>query len=158
MRLAISIAKCILTVVTIFVSTWSFGQFTPKSVANWSILEATPEFKIEMRTQYCNREEDDLDKTELILKITNLTKVELNLMWDFEYYYDNKCLNCGQDSPEFEGSLKLLPLETKEGQCEQGDRTLRHFVKFENIETRVLTDFKIKNIRSKNPLDTNSPK
>ncbi|MBU2019375.1 MAG: hypothetical protein KJ941_07000, partial [Bacteroidetes bacterium] len=130
----------------------------PKSVADWTVLEATPEFKIEMRTQYCERLEDDLDKTELILKITNLTKVELNLMWDFDYYYNNECVNCGKQNTEFQSSLHLDPLETKEGQCEDTDRTLRHFVKFENIETKVLTDFKISNIRSKNPLDINKTK
>lgn len=117
------------------------------STDTWVTIEETSEYKIEMITQYCERLEDDLDKTELILRISNLTSKTLDLTWEFEYYYDNKCFNCDQKNIEFKSSIHLNPLETKQGQCGDRDKTLRHFVKFENIKTQMLTDFKIKNLQ-----------
>lgn len=147
MRLINLFSILLFTCVLSFFGNFAFSQISAKSVPNWTILEERKDFKIEMKTQLCETKDDDMDKTVLLLRFTNLKKTELNLSWEFDYYFDNKCLNCDRESIEYQSTLKLQPLEILEGNCLDQEKALRHFVKFENIETRVLTDFKIKNLQ-----------
>ena len=77
----------------------------------------------------------------------------MEVSFNKELWYDQKCLNCGDTSPENSYSLALAPREKVQGACgEAKDKRLYIFIKSLNMGSKsVLTNYKLKNIQVKQP-------
>ena len=89
------------------------------------------------------------------MKITNLTQSSLTLKYSLKLWYDNECINCDSNKPEYEKLFKLNPKETITSNCYERLNQSKIFVKFSMPLEKMpgvnkivkLTNFEINNIR-----------
>ena len=119
---------------------------------NWEIYYEDTKVKILYQKQDCDFN-NQFDQEFVFLKIENLSSQSITLKWDEKIWYDESCINCEQDSPEFR---KVISIETGgilEGNC-MDHNALRIFSKFtEKLEDMPgvdkivkLTKFELKNL------------
>lgn len=127
---------------------FGFAQNAPIQSENWYTLTSTPAYKIEYRSQYCERLEDDLDRNNLIVRITNLSNNDLQIEYFNDLYYNDKCLTCNSESEEVKTSVRIKAGQSVEGHCDDTNSSLRHFINFTEIENQsVLTKFDVRQIK-----------
>ena len=92
----------------------------------------------------------------LILRIQNTSNKDITIDWQEQLWYDNKCMNCEHDSPEFRKEITVKSGKTISGDCTIYNN-LRIFSKFtEKLEDMpgvdritALTKFEMKNLNIK---------
>ena len=122
---------------------------------NWEIYYENTQLKISFHTIECNFD-NQFDQELVVFKIENLTSNTLLVQWDSKLWYDESCINCEQDSPEFRKEIRIESKKTLEGNCSTHN-ALRIFSKFtENLKDMpgvdkitTLTKFEFKNINIK---------
>ena len=100
----------------------------------------------------CNYLDSNDDGTITQLELEYLIE-KLNMKWDEKIWYDESCINCEQDSPEFRKVISIENDEILEGNCIEHN-VLRIFSKFtEKLEDMPgvdkivkLTKFELKNL------------
>ena len=123
---------------------------------NWEIYYENTQLKISFRTMDCDFD-NQFDHELMVFKIENLTSNTLLVQWDSKLWYDESCINCEQDSPEFRKEIRIESKKMLEGNCSTHN-ALRIFSKFtENLEDMpgvdkitTLTKFEFKNINITN--------
>ena len=122
---------------------------------NWEIYYENTQLKISFRTTDCDFD-NQFDQELVVFKIENLTSNTLLVQWDSKLWYDESCINCEQDSPEFRKEIRIESKKMLEGNCSTHN-ALRIFSKFtENLKDMpgvdkitTLTKFEFKNINIK---------
>ena len=140
--------------IIIFLSSSMFG--TAEAGNNWEIYYENTQLKISFRTIDCDFD-NQFDHELMVFKIENLTSNTLLVQWDSKLWYDESCINCEQDSPEFRKEIRIESKKMLEGNCSTHN-ALRIFSKFtENLEDMpgvdkitTLTKFELKNINITN--------
>ena len=123
------------------------------SETKWQILHENDEVIIETKNYNCDFS-DAYDQEFIFLKITNLTESSLTLKYSLKLWYDNECINCDTNKPEYEKLFKLNPKETITSNCYQRLNQSKIFVKFSMPLEKMpgvnkivkLTNFEINNI------------
>lgn len=141
-------------VFTIFLALNNLSLFG-ENPNNWTTYFENNEVKIEYLYQNCDYTEQ-FDSEYVIIKATNLTDKSITIEWKEELWYDEKCINCNQDSPEYITTLTLPANSTLQGECNKWSK-LKLFSKFtEKLENMpgidkisALTKFELKNIKTK---------
>ena len=139
--------------IIIFLSSSMFG--TAEAGNNWEIYYENTQLKISFRTIDCDFD-NQFDHELMVFKIENLTSNTLLVQWDSKLWYDESCINCEQDSPEFRKEIRIESKKMLEGNCSTHN-ALRIFSKFtENLKDMpgvdkitTLTKFEFKNINIK---------
>ena len=140
--------------IIIFLSSSMFG--TAEAGNNWEIYYENTQLKISFCQTQCDFDEQ-FDQEFVVFKIENLTSNTLLVQWDSKLWYDESCINCEQDSPEFRKKIRIESKKIIEGNCSTHN-ALRIFSKFtENLEDMpgvdkitTLTKFEFKNINITN--------
>ena len=139
--------------IIIFLSSSMLG--TAEAENNWEIYYENTQLKISFRTIDCDFD-NQFDHELVVFKIENLTSNTLLVQWDSKLWYDESCINCEQDSPEFRKEIRIESKKMLEGNCSTHN-ALRIFSKFtENLKDMpgvdkitTLTKFEFKNINIK---------
>jgi len=119
---------------------------------NWEIYYEDTKVKISYQKQDCDLN-NQLDQEFVFLKIENLSSQSVRLQWDKKIWFDESCINCEQDSPEFRKVISIESGGILEGNCKEHN-ALRIFSKFtEKLEDMPgvdkivkLTKFELKNL------------
>ena len=128
---------------------------TLKAENNWEVYYENTQLKISFCQTQCDFDEQ-FDQEFVVFKIENLTSNTLLVQWDSKLWYDESCINCEQDSPEFRKKIRIESKKIIEGNCSTHN-ALRIFSKFtENLKDMpgvdkitTLTKFEFKNINIK---------
>lgn len=87
----------------------------------------------------------------LLLEIENTNNTPINISFDKEMWFDNKCQTCNSNSDEYKVNLTLEKNLTIKGDCESSNNQLRIFSKMLNLDkVRKLTKYELKNIHIEN--------
>ena len=119
---------------------------------NWEIYYEDTKVKISYQKQDCDLN-NQFDQEFVFLKIENLSSQSVRLQWDKKIWFDESCINCEQDSPEFRKVISIESGGILEGNCKEHN-ALRIFSKFtEKLEDMPgvdkivkLTKFELKNL------------
>ena len=119
---------------------------------NWEIYYEDTKVKISYQKQDCDLN-NQFDQEFVFLKIENLSSQSVTLQWDEKIWFDESCINCEQDSPEFRKVISIESGGILEGNCKEHN-ALRIFSKFtEKLEDMPgvdkivkLTKFELKNL------------
>ena len=119
---------------------------------NWKIYYEDAKVKISYQKQECDFN-NQFDQEFVVFKIENLTSNTFVVQWDSKIWYDESCINCEQDSPEFRKEIRIESGKTMEGNCSEHN-ALRIFSRFtENLEDMpgvdkitTLTKFELENL------------
>jgi len=138
----------------------SFFLSSVHSVANsnnnWDIYYEDAKVRISYQKQECDFD-NYFDQEFLVIKIENLSSNTISVEWDNKIWYDESCVNCEQDSPEFRKKIRIESGKTINGYCyDQND--LQIFSRFtEKLEDMPgvdkiikLTKFELKNLNITN--------
>lgn len=138
--------RIILTFGLLFMAVLSFGQTANREQNAWKTLQTVDGIKVEYRKGECNVPSKGSYTEEVYLKFTNTTDVLSLVQWTFDMTYGDECFNCEGTHEEMIQSIKLAPMQSREGQCgDDNDLRLRIFSKFLKMENpSVLTDFHVK--------------
>ena len=120
---------------------------------NWEIYYEDTKVKISYQKQDCDLN-NQFDQEFVFLKIENLSSQSVTLQWDEKIWFDESCINCEQDSPEFRKVISIESGGILEGNCKEHN-ALRIFSKFtEKLEDMPgvdkiikLTKFELRNIK-----------
>ena len=120
---------------------------------NWEVYYEDAKIKISYQKQECNLN-NQFDQEFVFLKIENLSSQAVILKWDEKIWYEESCINCEQDSPEFRKVISIESGGILEGNCKEHN-ALRIFSKFtEKLEDMPgldkiikLTKFELRNIK-----------
>ncbi len=120
---------------------------------NWETYYENTKVKISYQKQECNFN-NQFDQEFVFLKIENLSSQAVILKWDEKIWYEESCVNCEQDSPEFRKEIRIESGRILEGNCMEHNK-LRIFSKFaEKLEDMPgvdkiikLTKFELRNIK-----------
>ncbi len=120
---------------------------------NWEIYYEDTKVKISYQKEDCDLN-NQFDQEFVFLKIENLSSQSVTLQWDEKIWFDESCINCEQDSPEFRKVISIESGGILEGNCKEHN-ALRIFSKFtEKLEDMPgvdkiikLTKFELKNIK-----------
>ena len=119
---------------------------------NWEIYYEDTKVKISYQKQDCDLN-NQFDQEFVFLKIENLSSQSVTLQWDEKIWFDESCINCEQDRPEFRKVISIESGGILEGNCKKHN-ALRIFSKFtEKLEDMPgvdkivkLTKFELKNL------------
>ena len=125
---------------------------TIKAENNWEVYYENTQLKISFCQIQCDFN-DQFDQEFVVFKIENLTSNTLLVQWDSKIWYDESCINCEQDSPEFRKEIRVESKKIIEGNCSEHN-ALRIFSRFtENLENMpgvdkitTLTKFELENL------------
>jgi len=139
-------------IITIFLSS-ILG--TAKAGNNWEVYYEDTQLKISFCQIQCDLD-NQFNQEFVVLKIENLTSNTLLVQWDSKIWFDESCINCEQDSPEFRKEIRVESKKIMEGNCSEHN-TLRIFSRFtDNLEDMPgvdkiikLTKFELKNLTIK---------
>ena len=141
-----------LLIITIFLSS-ILG--TAKAGNNWEVYYEDTQLKISFCQIQCDLD-NQFNQEFVVLKIENLTSNTLLVQWDSKIWFDESCINCEQDSPEFRKEIRIESKKIMEGNCSEHN-ALRIFSRFtDNLEDMPgvdkiikLTKFELKNLTIK---------
>ena len=119
---------------------------------NWEVYYENTQVKISFCQLQCDFN-NQFDQELIIFKIENFSAQAITVQWDSKIWYDNSCINCEQDSPEFRKVTRVEKGKTLEGNCSENN-ALRIFSKFtEKLEDMPgvdkivkLTKFELENL------------
>ena len=119
---------------------------------NWEVYYENAQVKISFCQLQCDFN-NQFDQELIIFKIENFSAQAITVQWDSKIWYDNSCINCEQDSPEFRKVTRVEKGKTLEGNCSENN-ALRIFSKFtEKLEDMPgvdkivkLTKFELENL------------
>ena len=119
---------------------------------NWEVYYENTQVKISFCKIQCIFDEQ-FDQEIVVFKIENFSAQAITVQWDSKIWYDNSCINCEQDSPEFRKITRVEKGKTLEGNCSENN-ALRIFSKFtEKLEDMPgvdkivkLTKFELENL------------
>ena len=119
---------------------------------NWGIYYEDAKVRISYQKQECDFN-NQFDQEFVVFKIENLSSKAISVQWDSKIWYDESCINCEQDSPEFRKEIRIESGKTMEGNCSEHN-ALRIFSRFtENLEDMpgvdkitTLTKFELENL------------
>ena len=139
-------------IITIFLSSI---LDTAKAGDNWEVYYEDTQLKISFCQIQCDLD-NQFNQEFVVLKIENLTSNTLLVQWDSKIWFDESCINCEQDSPEFRKEIRVESKKIMEGNCSEHN-TLRIFSRFtDNLEDMPgvdkiikLTKFELKNLTIK---------
>jgi len=139
-------------IITIFLSS-ILG--TAKAGNNWEVYYEDTQLKISFCQIQCDLD-NQFNQEFVVLKIENLTSNILLVQWDSKIWFDESCINCEQDSPEFRKEIRIESKKIMEGNCSEHN-ALRIFSRFtDNLEDMPgvdkiikLTKFELKNLTIK---------
>lgn len=139
-------------IITIFLSS-ILG--TAKAGNNWEVYYEDTQLKISFCQIQCDLD-NQFNQEFVVLKIENLTSNTLLVQWDSKIWFDESCINCEQDSPEFRKEIRIESKKIMEGNCSEHN-ALRIFSRFtDNLEDMPgvdkiikLTKFELKNLTIK---------
>ena len=139
-------------IITIFLSS-ILG--TAKAGNNWEVYYEDTQLKISFCQIQCDLD-NQFNQEFVVFKIDNLTSNTLLVQWDSKIWFDESCINCEQDSPEFRKEIRVESKKIMEGNCSEHN-TLRIFSRFtDNLEDMPgvdkiikLTKFELKNLTIK---------
>ena len=123
---------------------------------NWEVYYENDQIKISFCQVQCDFDEQ-FDQEIVVFKIENFSAQAITVQWDSKIWYDNSCINCEQDSPEFRKVTRVEKGKTLEGSCSENN-ALRIFSKFtEKLEDMPgvdkivkLTKFELENLKITN--------
>lgn len=123
---------------------------------NWNVYYENAEVKISYQKQTCDLK-NQFDQEFVLIKIENLTPNTISVEWDSKLWYDESCINCEQDNPEFRKEITIESNNTIIGNCFEHN-SLRIFSRFtEKLEDMPgvdkivrLTKFELKNLKITN--------
>jgi hypothetical protein len=139
-------------IITIFLSS-ILG--TAKAGNNWEVYYEDTQLKISFCQIQCDLD-NQFNQEFVVLKIENLTSNTLLVQWDSKIWFDESCINCEQDRPEFRKEIRIESKKIMEGNCSEHN-ALRIFSRFtDNLEDMPgvdkiikLTKFELKNLTIK---------
>ena len=119
---------------------------------NWEVYYENTQLKISFRQIQCDFD-NQFDEEFVVFKIENLTSNTFLVQWDSKMWYDESCINCEQDSPEFRKEIRIESGKTMEGNCSEHN-ALRIFSRFTEILENMpggdkiitLTKFELENL------------
>lgn len=137
-------------IITLLLSSFLATAF---SGSNWEVYYENTQVKISFIHLQCDFE-NQFDQEFVVFKIENLSSQAITLQWDTKIWYDESCINCEQDSPEFRNEIRIESRKTLEGNCSENN-ALRVFSKFtEKLEDMpgidkitTLTKFELENLK-----------
>jgi uncharacterized protein YcfL len=117
--------------------------------SSWQSLKSDNDIEIKYRYADCDLPSYGTHNENVYLQITNKTDKKIQLEWNVEYWYNNKCSGCESGNLENHKIIKLNPHETIQGSCsEKCDPSLLIFSKMLNTGTKSeLTDFNLRDIK-----------
>ena len=123
---------------------------------NWEVYYENTQVKISFCQLQCDFDEQ-FDQEIVVFKIENFSAQAMTVQWDSKIWYDESCINCEQDSPEFRKEIRVESKKIIEGNCSEHN-ALRIFSKFtENLEDMPgvdkivkLTKFELENLKITN--------
>ena len=119
---------------------------------NWEVYYENTQVKISFCQLQCDFD-GQFNQEIVVFKIENFSAQAITVQWDSKIWYDNSCINCEQDSPEFRKVTRVEKGKTLEGNCSENN-ALRIFSKFtEKLEDMPgvdkivkLTKFELENL------------
>ena len=123
---------------------------------NWEVYYENTQVKISFCQLQCDFD-GQFNQEIVVFKIENFSAQAITVQWDSKIWYDNSCINCEQDSPEFRKVTRVEKGKTLEGNCSENN-ALRIFSKFtEKLEDMPgvdkivkLTKFELENLKITN--------
>jgi hypothetical protein len=114
----------------------------------WQSFKSTDQFEINYRYAECNLPSSGTAYENVYLQIINKTDQKIQLEWNGEHWYNEKCNGCEPGRTENHKTVVLNPKETKEGSCTKDcDHSLIITSKMLNREIKSeLTDFNLRDI------------
>ena len=120
---------------------------------NWEVYYENTQVKISFYQLQCDFV-GQFNQEIVVFKIENFSAQAITVQWDSKIWYDNSCINCEQDSPEFRKITRVEKGKILEGNCSENN-ALRIFSKFtEKLEDMPgvdkivkLTKFELENLK-----------
>lgn len=114
--------------------------------AEWVHLETTDGVEIFYKYADCNDRVNGMNFEYLQFKFVNNTTKQKHLKWNYELYYDNRCVSCG-DAEEHTVSLNLAPDQVYASDCENYNTDkIGVFSRALDAKAERLTKFKLANL------------
>ena len=137
-------------IITLLLSSFLATAF---SGSNWEVYYENAQVKISFIHLQCDFD-NQFNQEFVVFKIDNLTSNPLLVQWDSKIWFDESCINCEQDSPEFRNEIRIESRKTLEGNCSENN-ALQIFSKFtEKLEDMpgidkitTLTKFELENLK-----------
>ncbi len=126
-------------------------EIEPWKNKNYQPLNSKDGIEFYYKFAECDIAETGSNLEEVILKVTNTTKNDLQISWDEERWYDETCYGCKENDKDNHFTVTLKAGESKEGSCETRDANtgLVIFSKYLNKpNTALFNKINIKNITS----------
>ena len=143
--------KTLPTILIAFFSLFTFNSMG-SNPTEWTTYYESNDITITFTYLNCEYLEQ-FNQEYLILRIENTSNKDITIDWQEQLWYDNKCMNCEHDSPEFRKEITVKSGTTISGDCTTYNN-LRIFSKFtEKLEDMpgvdkitTLTKFELKNL------------
>jgi hypothetical protein len=121
--------------------------------SDWKLTKELNGVQFYTQKVNCHDEVNGIHKEIVVVKVVNTTGYKFQIKWNYELWYDNKCVNCGVKNKENAFTYVIDADQTLEGDCiSKKDKGLQIFSKFLNYNDKAeLTKFNIVNV-TVNPL------
>jgi len=122
------------------------AQETNADKIKWQLYSELNGVQIFYKYVECNDVHNGIYSEYVYIRIINTTNVAMNISWDEEIWYDNKCFSCGKNPAEFHKEFTIDAGDIMEPSCKT-KRSLKIFSKFlNNTKASELTKFKLNNL------------
>lgn len=122
------------------------GEQVSERNTEWQLLESRYGVDIYYKHADCNDAQNGLNFEFLQFKFVNATASEKQLSWNYELYYADRCVSCG-DTQEHASSLTLAPNQVYSSDCENYNfDKIGVFSRALDADTEKLTQFKLANL------------
>jgi len=132
--------------ILIFSSYALFAQETNADKVKWTLYKELNGVQISYKYVECNDIHNGIFKEMLYFQLINTTDISMNISFNEEIWYNNKCVSCGKNSPEYHKEFVLEPGGELGPDCDSGNN-LKIFSKFlNNTKASELTKFELNNL------------
>lgn len=137
-----------ISILLMIVSSDLFSQEKSRP-ATWKTYYENAQVRIEFHYEECKLPSEGTHKEMVYLKVINKTSDIVQVSWEKNLWYGDKCYGCEGDNSEFYVTMLLKPSESREGNCDKMcPNELKIFSKMLNHENlRVLNGFELKDVK-----------
>ena len=121
--------------------------------ADWNLYRSVDGVELFTMKINCKPQKGGFDRDLILIKVVNTNSVIKSISWREQLWYNNKCVTCNSNSPEYIREFNVLANSQLIGECEGFDHPyLALFVQFtdkdyQSQNIQVLTKFELQDLK-----------
>ena len=133
----------LLTFLFLLASIVSFSQTKNQNSSYFS----SEGIEINISKNNCIKPEKGTEIQYLFIEVINNNDYDVDVSFDKEVWYDDKCQTCNSNTKEYHSSILIKASQRVSANCEDNNKELSIFSKMLNLsKVRKLTKYELKNI------------